>query len=69
MALAPQADLLSANEAAERFVRELAGHRFWGSITIRFEAGKVVHVIREESFKPSELPIPGKPGSYHATTP
>lgn len=64
----PESNLLGANEAVERFLRELAGCRFWGTVTVKFEAGKVVHLVEERSFKPSELPIPGRPGSYHATT-
>ncbi len=37
------------------FLRGLGREQFWGSITLKFEAGRVVHVRREENLKPEEL--------------
>ena len=37
------------------YLRELSESRFWGSITLKFESGQVVHARREENLKPSEL--------------
>jgi hypothetical protein len=37
------------------YLRRLAEAGFWGSITVKFENGVVVHIRREENLKPSEL--------------
>lgn len=37
------------------YLYELANEKFWGSLTIKFEAGRIVHVRREENLKPEEL--------------
>lgn len=37
------------------YLNRLTKSRFWGSITLKFEAGKLVHARREENIKPSEL--------------
>lgn len=44
-----------ANAAALDYLRRLAESRFWGYITVKFEAGKVVHLRREENLKPSDV--------------
>lgn len=33
-------------------LRELAAKGFYGSLTIRFQAGRIVNIRREESIKP-----------------
>ena len=33
-------------------IKKLQTDRFYGTLTLRFEAGKIVHCKREESFKP-----------------
>lgn len=32
-------------------IEELMGRKFYGSITLKFEDGKVVHIKKEESIK------------------
>jgi len=46
---------MEKNEITFHYVRELAASEFWGSITLKFEAGRVVHIRKEESVKPDEL--------------
>ena len=58
--------VVSTNEATIRFLTQLGADAFWGTVTLRFEAGKVVHVRKEENLKPTELP--GNPESEHART-
>ena len=36
-------------------IRELAESRFYGSLTLKFEAGKVVTLKKEETLKPQDL--------------
>ena len=43
------------NETTLHYLRELAARKFWGSVTLKFEAGRVVHIKKEESVKPDEL--------------
>jgi hypothetical protein len=38
------------------YLEDLAAGGFWGFITLNFEAGKVVHIRKEENIKPYELP-------------
>ena len=37
------------------FVERLAKAGFWGTVTLKLQAGNVVHVVREESLKPEQL--------------
>ena len=41
------------------YLRDLASQKFWGTVTLKFEGGEIVHVKQEENLKPSELS--GKP--------
>jgi hypothetical protein len=41
------------------YVRRLASAGFYGEVTLKFLHGSIVHVLRNESFKPNEL----QPGS------
>jgi len=41
------------------YLRDLASQKFWGTVTLKFESGEIVHVKQEENLKPSELS--GKP--------
>jgi hypothetical protein len=43
------------NKTALEYLSQLADERFWGSVTMKFEAGRIVHVRREENLKPEEL--------------
>ena len=37
------------------YLCNLAGQNFWGTVTLKFENGGIVHVRQEENLKPSEL--------------
>lgn len=43
------------NDPTITYIRQLFAERFWGSITIKFENGEVVHLRREESLLPSKI--------------
>lgn len=47
---------MNDNQNTLDYVRGLAERQFWGFLTLKFEAGKIVHVRREENLKPSDLP-------------
>jgi hypothetical protein len=47
------------NEAIE-LIRQLGRDRFYGALTLKFEAGRIVIINKNETLKPSELP--GQPG-------
>jgi hypothetical protein len=49
------------NEAIE-LIQQLAREGFFGALTIKFEAGRVVILKKEETLKPSDLS--GKPRSH-----
>jgi hypothetical protein len=53
------------NEAIE-LVRQLVRERFYGALTMKFEAGKVTTIKKEQTIKPSELP--GQPGKRNDET-
>jgi hypothetical protein len=44
-----------ANESLVEYLSRLDRERFWGSLTIKFEAGRIVHIRREQNLKPEEL--------------
>ena len=48
--------MTSSNQTAIEYLKSLAGQSFWGFLTLKFEHGEVVHLRREENFKPTELP-------------
>ena len=39
----------------EALIRELADRHFYGSLTLKFEAGRIVILKKEETLKPHEL--------------
>lgn len=43
------------NEAIE-LVRQLSRERFYGALTLKFEAGRIAIIKKEQTLKPSELP-------------
>jgi hypothetical protein len=48
------------NEAVE-LIRELVRERFYGAISIKFEAGRITIIKKEQTIKPSTSPEqPGK---------
>jgi hypothetical protein len=36
-------------------ITSLAQAGFWGAVKVKFEAGRAVHIIQEESFVPAAL--------------
>jgi len=44
-----------SSKSALEYLSQLVKERFWGAITFKFEAGRIVHIRREESLKPEEL--------------
>jgi hypothetical protein len=48
------------NEAVE-LIRQLVCERFYGALTIKFEAGRITIIKKEQTIKPSTSPEqPGK---------
>jgi hypothetical protein len=48
------------NEAIE-LIRQLVRERFYGALTLKFEAGQLTIIKKEQTIKPSTLPEqPGK---------
>jgi len=47
------------NEAIE-MIRQLGRERFYGTLTLKFEAGQLTIIKKEQTIKPSALP--GQPG-------
>jgi hypothetical protein len=43
------------NSSTLEYLNLLAKGRFWGSATLKFEGGTIVHVKLEQSLKPCEL--------------
>ena len=39
----------------EVFLRELADSHFYGSLTLKFEAGRIIILKKEETLKPHDL--------------
>jgi hypothetical protein len=37
------------------FLRQLADERYWGTVTVKYENGHIVHLRKEESLKPEQL--------------
>jgi hypothetical protein len=56
--------MTAANADAFSFLRSLTEASFFGTITLKFEHGAVVHIRKEENLKPSELS--GTRGPQHA---
>jgi hypothetical protein len=48
------------------FISNLTNTRFFGSLTLKFEAGKIVILKKEETLKPQDLS--GQPMRYAAIT-
>ena len=52
---------MSTNQIALDYARRLADAQFWGFLTLKYEAGRIVHMRREENLKPTEMiELPGK---------
>ena len=45
----------AANLDIEGLIRQLADQHFYGSLTLKFEAGRIVILKKEETLKPHDL--------------
>jgi hypothetical protein len=43
------------NQALE-LIRQLSRERFYGALTLRFEAGRITTIKKEQTIKPNDLP-------------
>jgi hypothetical protein len=43
-------------DEALNLISQLARDRFYGALTLKFEAGRVTTIKKEETFKPAYLP-------------
>jgi len=48
----PQVSSVSALRA---YLDQLSASHFWGTITLKFQRGEIIHVTREESIRPAKL--------------
>lgn len=55
----------AATIAALDYLSNLASQKFWGTVTLKFEGGEIVHVKQEENLKPSDLS--GKPRKHYGS--
>lgn len=53
------------NTSVHDFVDRLTRDGFYGAVTLKYEAGRVVHIRKEENLKPTEL-LSGTPENNHA---
>jgi hypothetical protein len=58
----------NANDSVFEHLRQLSGQGFWGAVTVRFQAGQIVHITKEESMKPSQLAGPEHRSKHERTT-
>jgi hypothetical protein len=42
------------NQALD-LIRQLSGERFYGALTLKFEAGRVTTIKKEQTIKPNDL--------------
>lgn len=54
----------NVNESTVAYLDKLSREPFWGSVTLKFEDGRIVHIRREENLKPTELS--GNPKQLYA---
>ena len=45
----------NGNAAVFEYIKRLADSGFFGAVTLKYEAGRIVHLRKEENLKPSEL--------------
>jgi hypothetical protein len=44
-----------SNNAVFQYLHGLADSNYWGSVSLRMEGGRIVHLYKEESIKPEAL--------------
>ena len=47
---------MQTDPAVIDYIRTLAAENYWGFLALKFEAGKITHIRREENLKPNQLP-------------
>jgi hypothetical protein len=47
--------ITSGTRQVVAYLEKLTQDQFWGNLTLKFQAGNVIHVLREESLKPEQL--------------
>jgi hypothetical protein len=50
-----------APNALADYLRDLAAAGFYGTISLRFDRGRLVHILRQESILPAALTTPKPP--------
>ena len=43
------------NDSTFDYIRDLMAQCFWGTVTLKFQDGKLIHVAEERSLKPEQL--------------
>jgi hypothetical protein len=51
------------NGSVHDFVDRLSREGFYGALTLKYEAGRLIHIRKEENLKPTEL-LSGTPENY-----
>ena len=46
---------MKPNNDSLDYLSSLAEQSFWGTVTLKFENGRIVHIRQEVNLKPSEL--------------
>ncbi len=44
-----------SNTSVHNFVDRLSREGFYGALTLKYEAGRLIHIRKEENLKPTEL--------------
>jgi hypothetical protein len=55
--------MLNNTQVLLDYVQALANQDFWGTLTLKFQHGQIIHVVKEESLKPDQL-IPDHRRNY-----
>ena len=58
-------DHQDANSPVHDYVDRLTREGFYGALTLKYEAGRLIHIRKEENLKPTEL-LSGTPENSHA---
>lgn len=45
----------STPDKAITYITSLVNQNFWGTLTLKFQRGEVVHITKEESIQPNQL--------------
>jgi hypothetical protein len=53
--LSTHAGLKNSNNTVLAYLESLSQGGFWGAVRIKYEAGRAVHILREESLIPERM--------------